>query len=284
MWSELAKQAWGDKCKYFILYGDDVSVQYHPKPGDSISKWPDMVHQHFLERPLPFFGCLALNDRTSPGFPTFPIVTDLHMEIFNGRIVPTDFINQDGDPYIWALYRRFSAATSFIPTILLSNHVGGAQLLEDFNYMAPRYERVHIHWKDRILQDGVERISRWIRDNKPAIEENYIIDVIVPSYRVMRSFLERIIRLHAPSNADVMTLVIVDDPRADITWLRELEKEDNLLGKLRVRKNTANLGAPQTRNVGLDESSADWVLFLDDDVVPQHDLINEYVTATVLWV
>jgi glycosyltransferase involved in cell wall biosynthesis len=43
--------------------------------------------------------------------------------------------------------------------------------------------------------------------------------------------------------------------------------------------NTSNMGAPKTRNVGLDESAADWVLFLDDDVVPEYDLLQHYVDA-----
>jgi GT2 family glycosyltransferase len=40
-----------------------------------------------------------------------------------------------------------------------------------------------------------------------------------------------------------------------------------------------NLGAAAARNRGLDESAAEWVLFLDDDVTPKEDTIEEYSRA-----
>lgn len=60
--------------------------------------------------------------------------------------------------------------------------------------------------------------------------------------------------------------------RCDIQWLREEEKKRN--GKLRVRKNAANMGAPESRNCGISESAADWILFLDDDVIPCKNLLS----------
>jgi cellulose synthase/poly-beta-1,6-N-acetylglucosamine synthase-like glycosyltransferase len=40
--------------------------------------------------------------------------------------------------------------------------------------------------------------------------------------------------------------------------------------------NAKNLGASGSRNLGLDESAAEYVLFLDDDVVPDPDLLAQY--------
>ena len=101
----------------------------------------------------------------------------------------------------------------------------------------------------------------------------------MPSYRVKKEFLLPIKALQAPVACDMMIIIIVDDPNADINWLREIEKDPVTLGKVRVRKNTSNLEASRTRNVGLDESSSDWVLFLDDDVIPDNQLLYAYVDA-----
>jgi glycosyltransferase involved in cell wall biosynthesis len=40
-----------------------------------------------------------------------------------------------------------------------------------------------------------------------------------------------------------------------------------------------NLRAAAARNRGLLESAADWVVFLDDDVMPQQDLLEQYSAA-----
>lgn len=282
IWRTLAVEAMKDKCKYFILFGDDVDVQCE---NDEMT-WPESIHRIFTDsgNDTPFFGCVALNDVSSPGFPTFPVVTDIHMNIFDNVVVPEEFINQGGDPYIFALYRRFGAAR-FASDIKMTNDVGGVQLLEDDSYCPPRYERRHIFWQGDILQSGVEQVSSWISDEgteypqKANIKSSFVLDIIVPSYRVCMDFVEPIVNLKAPNNCSVMTIVIVDDPDADIRRLRELERSDALLGKLRVRKNLTNQGASISRNVGLEETSADWVLFLDDDVVPGENLLHHYMQS-----
>jgi GT2 family glycosyltransferase len=45
---------------------------------------------------------------------------------------------------------------------------------------------------------------------------------------------------------------------------------------IRVRCNTENLGASASRNRGLDESAAEFVLNLDDDLIPNPDLLDQY--------
>ena len=46
--------------------------------------------------------------------------------------------------------------------------------------------------------------------------------------------------------------------------------------KVRVRCNETNLGASASRNRGLDESAAEFVLNLDDDLMPNPDLLEQY--------
>lgn len=142
-----------DECHYFLLYGDDVTVTLKGDDSKTL-KWPDVVDSHFQSRSVPYFGLCALNDITSAGFPTFPIVTFLHMKMFNNTIIPHEFVNQDGDPYLWSLYRRYGAS-KFISEIELYNSVGGVELLEDKSYIVPRYERQHIDWKGTVLQQGI---------------------------------------------------------------------------------------------------------------------------------
>jgi glycosyltransferase involved in cell wall biosynthesis len=274
IWRRLAAEAYKENCKYFLLYGDDVRIEV-----EKGLKWTEMVHEHFSGRPNRI-GCVALNDQSSAGFPTFPVVTEMHLKIFGGNVIPHEFVNQDGDPYIWALYRRFSASL-FLPEVRLFNNVGGAELLESTTFCSPRYERKHIEWKGEILQRGVNQVDTFLND----VDKNNIIstvltpivmDIIVPSIRVDKNSLYPIISLLDNATCDVMMIIIVDDPLADIEWLREIEKSDKQLGKLRIRKNPSNVGASMARNVGLNETTADWVLFLDDDVVPRHDLLKHY--------
>jgi glycosyltransferase involved in cell wall biosynthesis len=46
-----------------------------------------------------------------------------------------------------------------------------------------------------------------------------------------------------------------------------------------MRVNGSNQGASFTRNVGMNESAAEFILFLDDDVIPSCDLVDEYIHA-----
>jgi hypothetical protein len=135
-------------------------------------------------------------------------VTKTNLDIFGGSVVPNEFVNQDGDPYIWALYRRFGAS-HFAHEVTLSNGIGGMQLLEDALHVEPRYERKHIDWQGDVLQRGVARISEWLsaqKDSKNSLHNisKFVLDIIVPSYRVKKSFLLPIIELVAPDNCDLM--------------------------------------------------------------------------------
>lgn len=47
----------------------------------------------------------------------------------------------------------------------------------------------------------------------------------------------------------------------------------------RVFKNPKNLGAPLSRNAGLAQSFGDWTVLLDDDVIPNPNLLDAYLGA-----
>jgi len=76
-------------------------------------------------------------------------------------------------------------------------------------------------------------------------------------------------------DCSVKFIIIVDDPAAPALG-RVLSLQST---RVRVRVNTGNLGASASRNRGLSESCADWVLFLDDDVEVNQTCLDAYARA-----
>ena len=277
IWRALARHAYvTHKCDYYILLGDDIKITF--------SNWFDEIISGFrsLNRNIPMlpfgFGCIALLDTVAPGFPTFPIIHKTHMEIFEGKIIPEDFINQDGDPFLFNLYRPYDAA-HFAKNVHLENLKGGVELLNHPDYVQPRYDRVHIFWK-KMLHTHIETIRRWAKskctDGNTA-PEKMLIDVVIPSFRVTREYIEGILKINVPSDCVTKFIIVIDNTNADAEWLMSRQMEE--AGNLTVVRNAKNVGASISRNNGIKASSADWIVFIDDDVKPTADILKEYATA-----
>lgn len=279
LWNRMCRHAYNEMAAdFFILLGDDVRIT---STGDWMA---DVVHA-FEQLPTMCidgtqrhdFGCVALNDVTNVGFPSFPVVGRTHVQMFGGDVVPVPpFVNQDGDPFLFALYRRWAAAT-FVKSVTLTNAIGGAVIDGDETAKQPRYERVHIDWRGAVLRDAIARVAAALGDEQSTQHERLVIDVVTPSYRVDLSFLRGIVEQSVPRNCSTMFIIAVDDPSADLTQLRQLEA--SVPGRMRVRQHARNGGASAARNTGLAESDADWVIFLDDDVIPEQGLIAAYADA-----
>ena len=274
IWSCLARCAYDadPNCQYFILLGDDVSID--------CPDWFDEVVKVFSTiagtQDVPFgFGCVALHDIGAPGFPTFPVVHRIHMDIFNGNVIPPVFINQDGDPFLYNLYKPFGGS-HFARHVHLTNAVGGVQHT-DQEYILPRYDRVHVPWKN-LLDTNIARIEGYLELNgfRPS-PKKVLIDVVVPSFRVNRELLEGILNIVVPANCVTKFIIVVDDPKAEATWLTTYQKDT--VDKVNVLFNPVNLGAPESRNVGIKESAADWILLIDDDVKPDPNILVHYAEA-----
>ena len=102
------------------------------------------------------------------------------------------------------------------------------------------------------------------------------IDVIIPSYRLLSEYLLPIVQMDIPEDAQVRFLIIADNPKAEIP--SEIGPFiDNK--KVILIRNPENLGVCKTRNIGIESSTADWLLFLDDDVKPSKNLLLSYASA-----
>lgn len=102
------------------------------------------------------------------------------------------------------------------------------------------------------------------------------LDILIPSYRASEFHLLRMLDVRKPDCLDVRYVVVVDDPNAPLSRRleRRLERDDATL-----IRNAQNLGAAASRNIALDASTAEWVLFWDDDIIPENDILAEYAAA-----
>ena len=289
-WRTMARTAYRDHASdFYLLLGDDVEII-----SNGVSCWTDVVENEFLAMYCrdgagrhTSFGCVALRDKQAPGFPTFPVLCKSHMEAFNGEIFDGEFVNQDADPFLFQLYRRFGAAR--YSSVCMQNHCGGARNVPGGGaYVPPRYAPHNINWKPKI--DGAAALLRRYADmhlGSQGVAPRTTIDVIVPTYRMNREYIERICALRS-TKAELCFIIIIDNPLAaaaaetasaalgELSWLTALATTRD---DVRVRVNDVNRGASYSRNRGLDEAAAAWIVFLDDDVIPDPAIIDAYTDA-----
>jgi GT2 family glycosyltransferase len=295
VWDEMAIKAWGEGASWVMLLGDDVRIQSHTHYRAIYRAFKD------IERELgcPFgFGCPWFNDVAFAGFPTFPVVGKAHLNIFNG-LIPSHrmdcFVNQDLDPYLQRLYLKFGAAPHLVTTEL-ENSEGGT------NSNGARYRRIKAKgWRDFVREDDIytmEYLHLHRNNSSNNIIPKILLDVVIPTYRLEMQYLHRICGLKVPETLRTTFIIIVDNP----DWLvqkaiTDLKAPDNVssdqaaarlqdflsahspTNNIRVRCNATNMGASASRNRGIDESAADYILFLDDDVMPNADLLDAYQQA-----
>ncbi len=237
------------------------------------------------------------------GFPTFPVVGNMHRDIFDGLIPRWHlknnvFVNQDLDPYLQRLYLKFGAAP-LLKNVWIRNEQGGSDLKD------ARYERISAkNWKQLVSSD-TSYIERYLRmhHNDVRSKMKVILDVIVPSYRVDVENLQRICNLNVPEIMKTTFIIIIDNPKrlksivtelgldttdsskevhnVKASYLLETFLSSKTINNIRVRCNEVNVGASTSRNRGIQESSAEYLLFLDDDIIPDQDLLTEYGKALV---
>jgi hypothetical protein len=171
IWDHMAQAAAKDGADLFILLGDDVTIETRG--------WQKEVEEEFANvarrRNLPFgTACVALQDRSFPAFPTFPVVHRFHLDTF-GTMFPPAFLNQHGDPFLFEIYRRFGAARS-TPSASVTNTVGGSGVA--------RYAKhSRAPWRGELLTAAVERLAAKLPAEATRIA---CLDVVVPTFRYAR--------------------------------------------------------------------------------------------------
>ncbi|KAF7319422.1 hypothetical protein HMN09_00280500 [Mycena chlorophos] len=256
LWRQCATAAWKDNCDYMALFGDDVELLDEG--------WLRGIHQAFQDLSMtsgvePGFGCVAFTDISFPGMPTFPVIHRSHMDMFAGEVIPDAFINQDGDPFLFQLYRRFGS--SQMARFRLRNAVGGSN--------DARYEKKPLEaWTYNVLDEATRKV-----ESTSGVTKKLTLDVVVPSFRVDMDTLSRILELQPSPTCEAMFIVIVDNPNAPS--LAALQVKFGHRPDVRIRINRTNLGASASRNRGISECAGEWMFFLDDDVVPNPDILVE---------
>lgn len=107
---------------------------------------------------------------------------------------------------------------------------------------------------------------------------NTSIDIVIPSFRLEEQYILPILQLKRPAGARVRTYLVVDNPAVQPSpAIQALVDNESIF----LHINPENRGAAITRNTGMEAGSGDWVLFLDDDIIVQEDLLEVYTAAAL---
>ena len=267
IWNSLAKIAIDNGNDFFVLLGDDIIIN-----GD----WQNDVLNNFkyYNNKFPFgFGCVAIKDKSFDVFPTFPVINRLHFKIF-GKLFPDEFKNQHGDPYLFEIYRRFGCSR-FTQNSFLENKIGGEN---DARYI----KKNNFHWQGDILTKSINKLDEWLLNLNISYNSLQIpcIDVIIPTYRCNLSILQNICDLSSErENIDIHKIIIVDNPQSEnLEQIKKLQSY-NYHRTIRICIMKSNQGASMARNTGLAQSFSDHAILLDDDIIPESNLIDAYIGA-----
>lgn len=102
------------------------------------------------------------------------------------------------------------------------------------------------------------------------------IDIVIPSYRLDERYILPILNLKRPANILLKFYLVVDNPRLTVSKAIA-DRVDNI--SVFLLMNHYNLGPALTRNRGIESSRGDWILFLDDDVQADEQLLVTYTNA-----
>jgi glycosyltransferase involved in cell wall biosynthesis len=91
--------------------------------------------------------------------------------------------------------------------------------------------------------------------------------IITPTYN-RPALLARLINSVQSQDFPDWELIIIDDANNDLAffYIKECLKDT----RIKYFKNKENIGAPSSRNKGLDEATGEWISFLDDDDTLAH--------------
>ena len=165
-------------------------------------------------------------------------------------------------------YRRFGAAR-FAPRASLRNSVGGSG--------PARYSKdTTLAWQGELLKRAIEHLAKSLPDHAARIP---CIDVVIPTYRCDLSILSQLAALRLERDASLHTLIVVDNPNSSMLGAVQELVSYHRDRTVRVFVMPINSGASAARNAGIAQSFGDYCVLLDDDVIPQPNLLDAYLGA-----
>jgi hypothetical protein len=268
IWRDLAQLAKEQgECGFFALLRDDIKFKSEG--------WANAILNGFRElsekSKQPFgFGCVALLDESFPAFPTFPVVHRTHFEIFPEEIFPSSFSSHSAEAFVFELYFRYGCA-KISPT---------ARVVRQPTLRTEEDARKRSLLLTEYLAHALGQCASWLRQAGHVENSKHFLgfDIVVPSFRATKDVLERILSLPTPEKCACRFTIVCDNPdsKVAIKVFQDLESDHEHDAHVRIRMNAVNLGPGGTRNHGLAECTGDYVLFLDDDVLPEPQIIREY--------
>jgi len=101
------------------------------------------------------------------------------------------------------------------------------------------------------------------------------VSIIIPLFR-RTAYLEEILQLDSKKVEEIEFILIIDNPiREFIEWIKTIENKSNK--DVVVLINEKNIGASESRNRGIEKAKGDLILFIDDDVIPEEELIDYHI-------
>lgn len=120
-------------------------------------------------------------------------------------------------------------------------------------------------------------LSLFVLGGKSLLSAAPSVSVIIPTSRP-KAFLKDILSIRSERASSLEFIVIIDNPNTHLAALiQEIIDQQALIAKIRIFQNERVLGAPVSRNRGIREASGELLIFLDDDVIPDADLIDAYI-------
>lgn len=154
--------------------------------------------------------------------------------------------------------------------------IGGPQIRS--SYTPPLYERVQV--PHSLFKQQLSVWQHTLHEQMPHKMAHLTMDIAIPSHRANPDQLEKLLGSFVTEpNVSLRVLLQIDQPRPPATTQYLEGQQNKMMHRLRVRYNAINLGAGETRNQLLDASSAQYIIFFDDDVTPTADCINAYIRA-----
>ncbi|MFW6017157.1 MAG: glycosyltransferase family 2 protein [bacterium] len=100
-----------------------------------------------------------------------------------------------------------------------------------------------------------------------------VLSIIIPHYNSVKSLKKLLVSI--PMNRNIEILVIDDNSNRSLDELDALIKDDKFPYVKFFRNNSGRKGAGACRNIGIRESTGDWLLFADSDDFFVEDFYNK---------